>query len=106
MKKKTVFVIAESKCKILTSPSLEEIRIAGKDHTPVDFTVHIEGGPTSISVSNLFIHGLRINKPVVKGGQKRVWFEAKGLRRTLTGSFCALTGKGDGILECRSPVSK
>lgn len=98
MKKKIISIVAESKCKILTAPSLEEIRAASKDHTPVDFTVHIEGGLTEVSISQLFIHGLKVNKPVVKGGQKRVWFEAKGLRRTLTGSYCAMTGKGDGLI--------
>ena len=90
--------IVDSDCKILKSPSLEELRTAKLDGKPVSFTVIIGECDRQTVVEKLFIRRYQLLKPLVKGGQKRVEFSTISSRYRLYGTVCAMSGEGEGII--------
>lgn len=101
MKKKikSATQVAESSCQIVESLALEALRAAKADHKPVAFVVIIGDSENKTFINNLFFSEFKIVGPITKASQKKLYFEACGLRRCLSGSVCTVTGKGSGTLQ-------
>ena len=98
MTQKEKEAIVDSDCRIVKSPSLEELRTAKLDRKPVSFTVIIGECERQTVVEKLFIKRYQLLKPLIKGGQKKVEFSAISCRYRLYGTVCALSGEGEGII--------